>query len=97
MEHYTITRVQLGKVTNASAKEDAQVTLNALSNRLDKMEQARNMYMEKDEWYALVLRKIIGSSKNVKLMAIVNVEDPSMKKIKCFTWGVKCCMNLLMK
>lgn len=80
MEDYTITRFQLGKVTNASEKEDAQVVLNALLGRLDKMEQARNMYKDKVERYALVLRKIAGSSENVQPMAMVNVEEPANNK-----------------
>lgn len=80
MEDYTVTRVQLRKVTNESAKEDAQVVLDALAGRLDKMEQSQDMYKQKAKHYVVVLRILASSLGNIQPMAIVNLEEPSVQK-----------------
>lgn len=79
-----MTRVQLGKVTNEREKADAQVTLDILVGRLDKMEQARNMYKQRAKHYATVVRRLAGSSINAQPLAMVSVEDPTVKKAEKF-------------
>lgn len=48
------------------------------------MEQARNMYKEKDERYETILRNLARPSRNVLPMAMVSVEEPTVQKAKNF-------------
>lgn len=58
MEDYTIIRVELGKITHATAKDDAQASLTALMKKIDKLKETKDMKKEKAEHYASMLRRI---------------------------------------
>jgi hypothetical protein len=75
VEEYTITRIDLGKITHASAKEDAKKSLSALIEKYDKMKGLKDSYKAKAKQYASVLRNIMNSSRNVELMA-TSIEEP---------------------
>lgn len=75
IEEYTVTRIDLGKITHTSVKEDAQTSLTILMEKYDKMKESKDAYKVKAEQCNAILRKITNSLKNVEPVA-TSIEEP---------------------